>query len=105
MEYKITKDNFNEEVVNSELPVLIDFYADWCGPCKMMSPVVEELAGEYEGKAKVVKINVDRESEIAEKYGVMSIPNFVFIKNGKLVDQQIGATAKAKLVQKLVKLI
>ena len=105
MEYKITKDNFNEEVVNSELPVLIDFYADWCGPCKMMSPVVEELAGEYEGKAKVVKINVDRESEIAEKYGVMSIPNFVFIKNGKLVDQQIGATAKAKLVQKLDNLI
>lgn len=105
MEYKITKDNFNEEVVNSELPVLIDFYADWCGPCKMMSPVVEELAGEYEGKAKVVKINVDRESEIAEKYGVMSIPNFVFIKNGKLVDQQIGATAKAKLVQKLDNMI
>ena len=105
MEYKITKDNFNEEVVNSELPVLIDFYADWCGPCKMMSPVVEELAGEYEGKAKVVKINVDRESEIAEKYGVMSIPNFVFIKNGKLVDEQIGAVAKAKLVQKLDKLI
>lgn len=105
MEYKITKDNFNEEVVNSELPVLIDFYADWCGPCKMMSPVVEELAKEYAGKAKVAKINVDQESEIAEKYGVMSIPNFVFIKNGKLVDQQIGATAKAKLVQKLDKLI
>ncbi len=105
MEYKITKDNFNEEVVNSELPVLIDFYADWCGPCKMMSPVVEELAKEYAGKAKVAKINVDQESEIAEKYGVMSIPNFVFIKNGKLVDQQIGATAKAKLVQKLDNMI
>ncbi len=105
MEYKITKDNFNEEVVNSELPVLIDFYADWCGPCKMMSPVVEELAGEYEGKAKVAKINVDQEPEIAEKYDVMSIPIFVFIKNGKLVDQQIGATAKAKLVQKLDNLI
>jgi thioredoxin 1 len=105
MEYKITNANFNEEVLNSELPVLIDFYADWCGPCKMMSPVVEELAGEYEGKAKVAKINVDQEPEIAEKYGVMSIPNFVFIKNGKLVDQQIGATAKAKLVQKLDNLI
>ena len=105
MEYKITKDNFNEEVVNSELPVLIDFYADWCGPCKMMSPVVEELAKEYEGKAKVAKINVDQEPEIAEKYDVMSIPNFVFIKNGKLVDQQIGATAKAKLVQKLDNLL
>ncbi len=105
MEYKITNANFNEEVLNSELPVLIDFYADWCGPCKMMSPVVEELAGEYEGKAKVAKINVDQEPEIAEKYDVMSIPNFVFIKNGKLVDQQIGATAKAKLVQKLDNLI
>ena len=83
----ITKDNFNEEVVNSELPVLIDFYADWCGPCKMMGPVVEELAKEYEGKAKVAKINVDQEPEIAEKYDVMSIPNFVFIKNGKLVNR------------------
>ncbi len=105
MEYKITNANFNEEVLNSELPVLIDFYADWCGPCKMMSPVVEELAKEQEGKAKVAKINVDQEPEIAEKYDVMSIPNFVFIKNGKLVDQQIGATAKAKLVQKLDNLI
>ena len=105
MEYKITKDNFNEEVINSELPVLIDFYADWCGPCKMMSPVVEELAKEYEGKAKVAKINVDQESAIAEKYGVMSIPYFAFIKNGKLVDEQIGAVAKAKLVQKLDKLV
>lgn len=105
MEYKITKENFEEEVVNSDIPVLIDFYADWCGPCKMMSPVVEELAKEYAGKAKVAKINVDQESEIAEKYGVMSIPNFVFIKNGKLVDQQIGATAKVKLVQKLDNMI
>ena len=105
MEYKITKDNFNEEVVNSDLPVIIDFYADWCGPCKMMSPVVEELAKEYEGKAKIAKVNIDQEPEIAEKYDVMSIPNFVFIKNGKLVDRQIGATAKAKLVQKLDNLI
>ena len=105
MEYKITKDNFNDEVINSELPVLIDFYADWCGPCKMMSPVVEELAKEYEGKAKVAKVNVDQESDIAAKYGVMSIPFFAFIKNGKLVDEQIGAVAKVKLVQKLDKLI
>lgn len=105
MEYKITKDNFNDEVINSELPVLIDFYADWCGPCKMMSPVVEELAKEYEGKAKVAKVNVDQESDIAAKYGVMSIPYFAFIKNGKLVDDEIGAVAKVKLVQKLDKLI
>jgi len=105
MEYKITKDNFNDEVINSELPVLIDFYADWCGPCKMMSPVVEELAKEYEGKAKVAKVNVDQESDIAAKYGVMSIPYFAYIKNGKLVDDEIGAVAKVKLVQKLDKLI
>lgn len=105
MEYKITKDNFNDEVINSELPVLIDFYAGWCGPCKMMSPVVEELAREYEGKAKVAKVNVDQESDIAAKYGVMSIPYFAFIKNGKLVDDEIGAVAKVKLVQKLDKLI
>ena len=105
MEYKITKDNYIDEVINTELPVLIDFYADWCGPCKMMSPVVEELAKEYEGKAKVAKVNVDQESDIAAKYGVMSIPYFAFIKNGKLVDDEIGAVAKVKLVQKLDKLI
>ena len=105
MAYKITKENFNEEVANSNIPVLIDFYADWCGPCKMMSPVVEELAKEYEGKAKVAKVNVDQESDIAAKYGVMSIPYFAFFKNGKLVDDEIGAVAKARLVQKLDKLI
>ena len=105
MDYSLNSQNFEEEVLNSKLPVLVDFSADWCGPCKMMSPVVEELAGEYEGKAKIAKVNVDQESEIAEKYGVMSIPYFAFIKNGKLVDEQIGAVAKAKLVQKLDKLI
>ena len=102
MAYKITKENFNEEVANSNIPVLIDFYADWCGPCKMMSPVVEELAGEYEGKAKIAKVNVDQESEIAEKYGVMSIPYFAFIKNGKLVMSRSEQLPKQSLYRNLI---
>lgn len=97
MEYKFTKENFSEEVLKSDVPVLVDFYADWCGPCKMMMPVVEELAEAYEGKAKVGKVNVDEEGSLAEDFGVMSIPLFVVIKNGKVVDQALGAMAKAKL--------
>ena len=97
MEYKFTSENFDNEVMKSDVPVLIDFYADWCGPCKMMGPVVEELAKEYEGKAKVGKINVDEEQSLAEQFGVMSIPSFVVIKNGKVAEQGLGAMAKVKL--------
>ena len=97
MEYKFTSENFEEEVMKSDVPVLIDFYADWCGPCKMMAPVVAELAEEYEGKAKVGKINVDNEQALAERFGVMSIPSFVVIKNGKVAEQGLGAMAKVKL--------
>ena len=97
MEYRFTKENFNDEVIKSDVPVLVDFYADWCGPCKMMMPVVEELAKTYDGKAKVGKVNVDEQGELAEEFGVMSIPAFVVIKNGKVVDQALGAMAKAKL--------
>ena len=93
---KITNENFSE-IKNSGKTVLIDFYADWCGPCKMMMPVVEELAKTYEGKAKVGKVNVDEQGELAEEFGVMSIPSFMVIKNGKVVDQALGAMAKAKL--------
>lgn len=105
MEYRFTNENFDTEVMNSEVPVLIDFYADWCGPCKMMGPVVEELAKEYDGKAKVGKINVDEQPELAQKYGVMSIPYFAFIKNGELVSDEMGAVPKDRLAAKLQEMI
>ena len=101
MEYRFTQDNFGAEVENSNIPVLIDFYADWCGPCKMMGPVVAELAEEYDGKIKVGKINIDEEPELAQKYGVMSIPYFAFIKDGKLVADELGAVPKARLENKI----
>ncbi len=101
MEYRFTRENFDAEVVNSEVPVLIDFYADWCGPCKMMGPVVDELAKEYDGRIKVGKVNIDEEPQLAQKYGVMSIPYFAFIKNGKLVDDELGAVPKARLENKI----
>ncbi|MCR5771526.1 MAG: thioredoxin [Butyrivibrio sp.] len=104
MEYRFTKDNFGEEVLNSDVPVLIDFYADWCGPCKMMGPVVEELAKEFDGKVKIGKVNVDEQQELAQKFGVMSIPYFAFIKNGELVDNTMGAVPKNILVSKLQQL-
>ena len=105
MEYRFTNENFDTEVMNSEVPVLIDFYADWCGPCKMMGPVVEDLAKEYDGKAKVGKINVDEQPELAQKYGVMSIPYFAFIKNGELVSDEMGAVPKDRLAAKLQEMI
>ena len=84
MEMVFTTQNFESEVLNSDKPVLVDFYADWCGPCKMMAPVVEELAELYDGKAKVGKLNVDNNEGIAMKYGVMSIPTLLVIKNGQV---------------------
>ena len=101
MEYRFTKANFEKEVLESKEPVLIDFYADWCGPCKMMAPVVEKLAEKYEGKVKVGKVNSDDEPELAQMFQVMSIPNFVIIKDGKLVDRVIGAVPQKALEEKL----
>ena len=101
MEYRFTKDSFEKEVLESKEPVLIDFYADWCGPCKMMAPVVEKLAEKYEGKVKVGKVNSDDEPEPAQMFQVMSIPNFVIIKDGKLVDRVIGAVPQQALEEKL----
>ena len=102
---KITNKNFEEEVLNSDKPVIIDFYADWCGPCKAMSPVVEALAEEYAGKIKVGKINVDNNQDIAMKYGVMSIPTFIFFKDGKNVSKTVGMQTKRELVNAIEALL
>ena len=96
-EYTFTKKEFFEEIENLRGTVFIDCYAPWCGPCKMMAPMIDEFAKEYDGELKVGKINVDEQPEIAQKYGVMSIPMFAFIKDGELVDSAVGAQSKAKL--------
>lgn len=96
-----TDDNFETEVLKSDKPVLVDFWAVWCGPCKMIAPIVEELAGEYEGKAKVGKLDVDNNQESAIKYGVRSIPTVLIFKDGKVVDTIIGAVPKVQIKQKL----
>ena len=98
MELKINSENFEKEVLNSEKPVLVDFFADWCGPCKMMAPIVEELATELEGKAKVGKINVDENSDIAVEYNVMSIPTLIVFKNGKEEKRLVGVRDKEELL-------
>ncbi len=82
------------DVMNSKVPVFVDFWAEWCGPCRMVSPVVEELANDYDGKVKFVKVNVDEANEIASKYNIFSIPTLAIFKNGKLVNQQVGAASK-----------
>lgn len=101
MEYTFTDANYETEVLGAKLPVMIDFYADWCGPCKMMAPVVEQLAEEYEGKAIIGKCNVDESPAVARKYGVMSIPTFAFVKDGKFVASQVGAMSKEELEEAL----
>jgi len=97
-EITITKDNFEEEVINSSLPVLVDFWATWCGPCRMLAPVIEEIATEYQGRVKVGKINVDEEQELAVKYGVMSIPTVILFKNGTVENTTVGYVPKEKLI-------
>lgn len=96
----LTDANFNE-TINSDKPVLVDFWAEWCGPCKMIGPAVEELANDYEGKAVVAKLNVDENPETTAKFGVRSIPTLLVFKNGQIVDKQIGAVPKSVLAQKL----
>ncbi|MFA6023728.1 MAG: thioredoxin [Candidatus Gracilibacteria bacterium] len=100
----VTDQNFTDEVLSSKVPVLVDFFAEWCGPCKMIAPVVEELAHEYEGKAKVVKLNVDESMDTAQKYGVMSIPTLIFFKNGEEVDRSVGLMSKDAMGETLDRL-
>lgn len=97
---KLTAENFEKEVLQSEKPVLVDFYADWCGPCQMMGPVVEEIANEV-NDAKVCKINIDEQMSIAQKYGVMSIPTFIVFKNGDIADKKMGAMPKSAVLSML----
>ncbi len=97
---KLTAENFEQEVLKADKPVLVDFYADWCGPCMMMAPVVEELSGEI-ADVKVCKINIDEEMEIAQKYGVMTIPTFMVFKNGDIDKKEIGALPKTALKEML----
>lgn len=104
MALAITKDNF-EEISASQLPVVIDFWAEWCGPCRMISPIIDELAGEYEGRAVIGKCDVDNNDDIVGKFMVRNIPTIVFIKGGHVVDKQVGACTKADLVKKLEKLL
>lgn len=98
---EFTDANFDQEVLKSDVPVLVDFWAVWCGPCKMIAPLVEELAGEYQGKVKVGKVDVDNNPNISVTYGIRSIPTLLIFRDGKIVDQIIGAVPKQALAQKL----
>ena len=93
----LTSKNFEEEVLKSEIPVLVDFFATWCGPCKMIAPVIEELAEKYEGKVKIRKVNVDEENELAMKFQIASIPTLVLFKEGKVANTKIGLCSKSEI--------
>ncbi|MGD1808371.1 thioredoxin [Dapis sp. BLCC M126] len=99
----VTDSSFQEDVLNSDLPVLVDFWAPWCGPCRMVGPVVDEIAGQYEGKIKVVKLNTDENPNVASQYGIRSIPTLMIFKGGQRVDMVVGAVPKTTLANTLEK--
>lgn len=101
MAIEFTDKNFQEEALDADELIVVDFWAEWCGPCKMISPIIEELSDEYSGKAKVGKVDVDQNSDISMKYGIRSIPTILFLKNGEVVDKQVGVTTKEKLKSKM----
>lgn len=98
MSLALTEETFKAEVLESSIPVLVDFWAPWCGPCQMMGPVIDELSSELEGKVKVCKVNVDENPDLAQQYGIMSIPNFILFKGGEPAGQQIGGVPKETLL-------
>ena len=95
----LKKENFEDEVMKSQIPVLIDFWAGWCGPCKMLSPIVDEVAKELNGTVKVAKVNIDEEQDLAKSFGIMSIPTLVLIKNGKVQKTSVGVVSKTEIIE------
>lgn len=105
MALELTESNFEEKVIKSDVPVVVDLWAEWCGPCKMLTPIMEEMSTEYEGKVLIGKVDVDNNPGIAAKYGVRNIPTVLFFKGGEVVDKQVGAVPKDKLTEKLDSLL
>jgi thioredoxin 1 len=105
MALELTDSNFEELVLKSDKPVLVDFWAEWCGPCRMVAPIVNELSAEYEGKAVVGKLDVDSNPEVSQKFGIRNIPTILFFKNGEVADKQVGAVPKSMLVSKIENLL
>ena len=105
MELKITSANFEKEVLNSDIPVVVDFFAQWCGPCKMMAPIIGQLAEEFAGKCKIGKCDIDEDITLAQKYRVMQVPTLVFFKNGEVVGTSLGVVSKNDLAAKISQLL